>query len=344
MIFQSDVIIREIILLGINDIRNNIWLLDYLLDDFTTISWLQQKYGEKQIKSAKEWFLNNNIDVYMQFRKDTERMPCVTITLGSSNEKVEMKHMADASTETITLMPNQIGRPIPFVIKPFIPTSYDVSAGQIGVPDSVDLSSIGIGMILVNPANGQGTQIIGFEGQSILIQPGLENLDASKLAIVPQYQFYTARLEHSFFQETYQIGCHAPDPQSLLWLHAIVLYSLLRYREGLLEANGFTESVINSSDMFINEYFSGMSGQDEILTRNITLTGQVENKWVKSPWRTIENTQIKAQNQAAIGPTNVNGVVAGIQILSNITSTVAQQQQTDWSTIQDLDDFDEEDT
>jgi hypothetical protein len=334
-VHQSDVWIREAILLGLEDIRKNIWLLDDIFSDFTTSTYLKAKYS-KQTESAKEWFLNNNVEVVMGMRNDTDRLPCVSITLGNSSEKNEMKLMGDASPDTVKLMPNTIGKPIPYVKKPFQVLSYDINSGLVAIDPAVDLTGVSAGMILVNPQTGQGYVIQDLSAIGLMVLPGLTDMPSGKLGIVPQFQYYEARVEHTFFQETYNVECHAHgDPQVLLWLHSIVLYSILRYRESLLEANGFCESTVSSSDISRNPNYTGPGGE-QAFTRVITLYGQVENSWIKSPRRFIETV-------ATVEPTS-DGFVGGIKILSNSNaSDFLDITKENWFAVDDTDgEYDED--
>lgn len=329
-IFQSDLTIKTAIQLGIDDIRKNLWLIDDILGDAIANPYLTDKYGQKQIDACKEWFLNNQIDIYMAERRDKDRFPCVTITLGSSAEKDDMKTMADQSTETVKLLPNKINKPIPYVVKPFTGFSYDSMSGELTIPDTVkNVEGVAPGMILVDPATGQGYVINDLFHDGVVIETNL-TITAAQLAVVPQYQFYEARVEHSFFQETYSIGCHAHgDPQVLLWLYSIVLYSILRYRESLLEAQGFSQCNLSSSDLMPNQAFSGPGGE-EVYSRYITMTGQVENSWIKSPRRVIEIAVLKDKNS--------DGYIGGIKIISNLnTPDIIDQSQELWTTIEDDD-------
>jgi hypothetical protein len=330
-IFQSDLSIKTAIELGIEDIRENLWLIDDILGDAVNNPYLKDKYGQKQIDACKEWFKNNQIDIYMVDRNDKDRFPCVTITLGTSNEKDEMKHMADQSTESVILLPNKINKPIPYVVKPFTITSYDIISGEVVIDqDTTNITAVAAGMILVDPTTGNGYVINEVIPEGIVIESGL-TLGASVFGIVPQHQFYKARIEHSFFQETYNIGCHVVgDQQTLLWLHSIVLYSLLRYREGLLEANGFSQSTINSSDLMANPAFSGPGGE-KAWSRFISLTGMVENSWIKSPRRYIEKISLKEKTNT--------GFIGGIKILSNLDSPeFVDKENENWYTTEDSDD------
>ena len=246
--------------------RKNPWLIDHMLSDCVDNPYLREKYGQKQIDACKEWFLNNQIDIYMRPRNDKDRMPFVAIVPGNSPEKEDMKHMADQSTESVVLLPNTIGKPIPYIVKPFTPTGYDPSTGIVLIPPKTkDAKAIAVGQILVDPATGQGFSILEIVAGGVKIATGID-LDASQLAVVPQFQFYTARVEHTFFQESCEINCHAHgDPQNTTWLHSIVLYSILRYRESLLEATGYSQSSVSNSPLFEDPDYSGPGGEQALL-------------------------------------------------------------------------------
>lgn len=336
-IFQSDMTIKMAIEQGLEDIRKNPWLIQDILGTAISTPYLSDKYGQKQIDSCKEWFKNNQIDIYMASRKDRDRLPCIVITLGNSNEKEGMKTMADQSTESIILLPQTISKPIPYVVPPFTGATYNGTTGEMTLPAPITaIPNMAPGMILVNPDTGDGYVINDITPAGVLIQSGL-SITINRLAVVPQNQFYKARIEHSFFQETYNISCHVHgDPQTLLWLHSITLYSILRYREGLLENNGFTEGVVSSSDLMVNNNYPGVGGE-EVFTRVITLTGQVENSWIKSPRRIIEvvglNDRPNQIGDGNGGDAPNDGYSGGIKILSNLDTAI--EDNNIWTTIED---------
>jgi hypothetical protein len=333
-IFQGDIIIKTAIELGIEDMRKNLWLIDHMFEDLTTNEYLKEKYSG-QIEACKEWITNNKIEFYMALRADKDKTPCITISMGPSPEKEDMKSMADQSTETVLLMPNTIGKPIPYIVKPFVPESYDQSTGEMVIPDCIKgTDGIAVGMILVDPATGNGYGILEVTSTGIMLEAGLE-LNAGKFGILPQHQIYKARVEHSFFQETYNIVCHAHgDPQNLLWLWSIALYSIMRYRESLLEFSGFGQSIISNSDVMEDGNYGGVSGE-EVYKRVITITGQVENTWIKTPRRYIESIVLKEKNKT--------GFQGGLTIISNENSPAfIDKTNESWTTAIDDDTEDDE--
>ncbi|CAM6004821.1 unnamed protein product [Sphagnum balticum] len=294
-----------------------------MLSDLVRNRYLKDKYGEAQVEACKEWFRNAQIDVYMRARDDKDRLPCVTIQMGPSNEKPEMKTMADQSTEKACLLPNKIGKPIGYIVKPFTPGGYDDSTGLVEVPETVDISLVNPGMVLVNPSSGEGYLIQGVVEGSIQIETGLE-IAASQFGVVPQYQYYVARVEHTFFDETYMIGCHAHgDPQNVLFLWSIVKYSILRYRESLLEANGFAESTISSAGPDFDDSFTNQGGE-KAWVRFMTLNGQTENSWIKAPHRVIESVALRKKTSG--------GYIGGISIISNTDPVIIDKEDESWYT------------
>ncbi len=335
-IFQGDVIIKAMVDLGIDEMRNNPWLLDHAFESLLATKYVADKYGQKNIDAAKEWLANNKIDVYMRPREDKDQTPMVTIFPLPSNEKSEMKSMGDMSTIRKILLPNEIGKPIPYIVKPFTPLGYDPNLGLLMLPITTPgIETVVAGQVLVNPANSTGYIIQGVIGVNdttlaIQVEPGTPIPGATVLGIVPEFQYYEARVEHTFNQETYSIGCYAHgDVQNLIFLHTIVYYAIMRYRQTLLEGSGFAESVVNSGGVDEDPNFKGPGGE-ECYVRFITLTGQVEQTWIKAPQRFIESVVI-ADHTA--------GLTGGIKILTNEpTPSVIDPQDESWFTIEDTDD------
>jgi len=334
-IFQGDVTIKALLDLGIEEMRKNPWLVEHALSSLKANRYVSDKYGQKNIDACLEWLANNKINVYMRPRNDKDELPCVSITPGPTPELPEMKHMADLSVFKKILLPLEIGKPIPFVVKPFTPTSY--ASGEVGIdPSTPGFDVIAPGMILVNPANGTGYVILGTSDGIIEIEPGL-SIDATQFAVVPKYSFYEARIEHAFFQDSYTITCQTHgDPQTLIWLHAIVMYAILRYRESLLEGNGFAQSSLSSGEIMMDPNYEGGDGGEQSYLRMIQLTGQVENTWIKLPRRFIESAVVKDRE-----PTEI---LSGIKILSNYDAPpIIDETQEIWTTVaEDDSDTDEE--
>jgi hypothetical protein len=315
-IFLGDIRIRAAMQLGIEDVLKNPWLISDILGDTIGNEYLKKFYG-KQIESCTQWLQNNRINVVMDQREDKVEHPSIIVRVGESDEKIDLKHMGDLSSEKVQLIPNFVNKPIPFVVKPAIGT-YNAGNGIFTFRDTVDLTTTVKGQILVDPATGNGYVIQGvLTATTLQLLPNLV-FTAQKYGVLPEYQYYETRVGHTFMKETYTIECNAMDQQTLLWLHSIAIYSLLRYRQPLLEADGFAESVISSSGMYENPKFS--DGGQVIWSREIKIVGQVENRWWMQPHRVIEDVAF----------------TKGLKILSNITDTFEDITKVNWSTLRDI--------
>jgi hypothetical protein len=319
--FFGDVVIKQCIELGLEDLKKQPWLIDDMMSAFVKNPFMREKYGQKEIDRCKEWIQNNKIDVLLRYRNDKDEYPCVTIALGNSSEDLDLKTNSDLSTEVEDVMPSAIGRPIPYIVKPFVPAFYNGDTGEIGLPDGVSSDVVEPGMVVVDPSNGNGYVVESKSDSSVFIEAGAE-LAASKLAVVPQYQIYRTRRERAFFNESYSIGCHVQgDASALLWLHQIVVFILLRYREGLLEQNGLDRSSISSSDMVVNQHVDS-PGADRVFSRYVTLSGVAEQSWLKTPYRVIESV---VANEDCYGG-------ASVKILSNLDSVPELSEDQVWVT------------
>lgn len=339
MIFQTDVYLKTLLEENLSQIKQNPWLINHILWDFTHSQFLKTKYGQKQVNAAIEWFETNNINIFHQFVKDKEKFPLIAITLGSSTEVQELRTLGDVSQHTIGLAPTEVGQKIPYVLAPFIPTSFNASTGVVGVPVGLDVAPVSPGMVLLNPVTGTGTPVLKINGQNIYIQPNLQ-LDASQLGVVPQFRYFQTRMGRSFFQETWNLTCATNDPQTLLWLHSIVVFGLLRYRE-FMEHNGILEITNFSSTDIFNADFSNAEGE-EIYCRQITITNKVEQTWPRDLHKKIESVLTRDVNPAAVTSTDPSGFVGGIRIVSNLETPPSHQNDQDWYTITEEEAFEDE--
>lgn len=321
-IWCGDVFIKTAIELGLKDIKENPWLIEDIFSDFIENPLLNQKYGMKEVDKAKSFIANNKIHIFMAHRIDSEEFPCVTIAVGNSDEDKSLATLGDLDIDSQEYTSEQIGKPIPWIVKPFDIVGYDQSNGEVILPKLNEFKYINEGMILVNANNGDGYIINSKKGTNkIYIDEGVE-LDGTRFGISPKYTTYMAKRERIISQESYSIGCHVHgDTSNLLFLFPIVKYALLRYRESLLEAQNFQLSGIKCSDIIKNNSFE----TDNVFSRFITLYGQVEESWVKTPYGHIEAMDLYDPIEQ----------VTGINIISNEeTIDFTEESENDlWKTV-----------
>jgi hypothetical protein len=325
-IFQGDLIIKTAIELAIDDMRKNPWLIEDVFSSLNENPILAKRYGMKEISRAREFIMNNQIDVYMHHRLDKMNYPCVTISIGNSNEDKSLATLGDQSVAFEEYDANEIGKPIKYIVGPFKPLSYDKDTGLLELPTDIEeYRYIAPGMLLLDPKTGGAFTINGKAGENGLTIAAGSKLPKGELVIIPRYHIYKARRERAISQEQYNIGCHVHgDPSFLIFLFSVVKYGLFRYREGLLEHNNFQLSNLSCTDMIKNDQLD----TENVYSRWITISGQVEESWIKTPKRFIEAIDIN-------DPDRGEGVILkeGIKILSKDAPLDIEEQDDIWVTI-----------
>lgn len=317
----NDLVIKACIEQGIQDIIAQPWLVRDLMANITQFPAATTGY-EQEVQNCSDWLNNNKINISLKYNKDTIVLPAITIALGASSEVMDMRTTADASTMNMMYVPSDIGRPIPYLIRPFAFTSYDPTTGMFGIPLDIDLSIVNPGQVILNPTTGEGFVITRVGVNALYIEIG-HQFNFSKIGVFPQYPFYKAHVEQNWYSQSYSIGVHTTEPAELLWLEAIIGYTLLRYKEALLEARNFMQSGFNVSDFAPNVSFSG---PENAYSRYFTLNGVTPITWTKTPARIIE----------AITFQQPNTIITSIKILSNLDSpTFLHTSQDPWVTVQD---------
>lgn len=274
-IFQSDVIIRTALVAAIADLRANPWLLDYVFASLPKDSLTLKDYGEQEVARAKEWFMRTDIKVLMGSRvPDGEPPPvCVSIHLMSS-EEVE-NTLADVHYTPVEEVQGG-SRSLSSV---FSPKSYHAATGVLVFPEEVSKSLIlSQGMFVLDKTGRQHRINSVLDSNTVLISPGTV-ADFTECSIQAQSATHVAALESSSFKESFSIGCHVVgEAVHLTYLHSVVVFCILRYRQALLEARGFERSFIASSDFRLEQELF----PEVFFSRHINMVGFVRQSWPKS--------------------------------------------------------------
>lgn len=311
-IHQSDVVIRTAIIAALADLRANPQYLDYVFAGLAQDNLTLKDYGQKEIQRAKDWFLKTNIPVFMVPRIDEAKVPCISIALVSSEESevtLGDKHWDPEEPTATSEYPPLAG--------PFGVVGYDPSTGVVLLPASATADiPIVPGMFLMDDngtlheiqdvvlENATFEELGGFpltfpfsfggeiqvsEGgnfpvNAFLIEPGLE-VSFEHAYIKGIKPPFITQLESVWYREQYRVGVHvSSEPVYLTWLHSIIVFVLLKYKQDLLEARGFERSVFSSSDFDRTEINEG----ENVFSRYVSITGNVRHYWPKSIDPTIQ--------------------------------------------------------
>lgn len=277
-IIATDILIKSMLEGAMADLRKNTWILDDIYSDLANDPLAKTDYGYKESARAKEWFLGNNIDVYLMNRVDTPRFPCLTVVRVSSREMTERDALGDEGSEE-EFDPQEITRQIQMTYEPFTPKAYDKAKGVVTLPDGQTTTNMLAGQFLVSKKSNKAYVINTVVGPNqFLITAGIDD-DFTGGYIIPPTALWNLKKELTYLEETFAIGMHAEsDLNQALWLRQLVQYIFLRYKEAYLERRGFELSTYNVGSIDDNPHFNGA---ERVFSCMMSVNGQVEANFVK---------------------------------------------------------------
>jgi hypothetical protein len=281
-IFQGDLIVRTAIMTMLDNVYNDTSLLDYIFQSLLNDPLTVQSYGAEQIQQAKNWFLNTNIPVFMAFRVAEEAIPCITISLQESQE-------AEYTHGDVHYVPQeQTAADWPALSPPFTPIGWSPSTGiMILPPGLMGDQIIAPGMLIQTRAGRQYTILQNYGDDEIGLAPNTTGDFVNAVIVGGTPQLITT-IESMSFKETYQIGLHVMgNPTFLIFLHTVLSFCLLKYKQDLLEGRGFERSQIVSTDFRRNMEFE----MEEVFSRYISITGYVRQYWPKNVVQAIASVE-----------------------------------------------------
>ena len=284
-ICQSDVLIRGALIEGIKKLQaeENEWLLDYVFVGLPQDSLTSDHYGQKESDEAKKWFRSTQIAVVLNVNIQEPKLPCITIGLDESSE--DKNTLADIHYDTA----EDSFRQWPTIATITKPISYDVSTGYLVIdPDIVVDTPIFAGQAIVTKRGAQYPIQEMIDYHTLRLNTGIV-ADFTGAQIKSASPSCVMQLESAIFKESFTIGCHAPNkPVYALYLHSVIMFILLRYRQTLLEARGFECSVLSSRSLMPTDAF----GEEQpVYSRYITISGQIRQYWPKWELRKVEGIE-----------------------------------------------------
>jgi hypothetical protein len=140
------------------------------------------------------------------------------------------------------------------------------------------------GMLVLDRAGRPFSILQVIDDITVLLAPGL-GADFSKVLLKGPRPKFITELESLSFRETYAVGCHASgEAIHLTYLHSILTFVLLRYKQVLLEARGFERSTLSSAEFSRNPAFES----EVVYSRFINITGYIRNYWPKASAERLE--------------------------------------------------------
>jgi len=284
-IFQSDLIIQSAIVESLKRIYDSPDEIDYVFNSLIKDKLTSQQYGQKQIDSFKTWFLNSDIPCSPAFRVDETKLPIITFSLMNSDEAYQFLGDIHYITHEDT------DADWPPLAGPFNPVAYFPSSGimQLPFPNTpLDDITITPGMFILSNAGTRYLIVDVLDTDIISLTPGII-ADFTGCFLERKPKLVTS-IESTRMKETYSIGIHVQgEAFYLIALHAILSYSLNKYKEELLEARGFEISTVTNTEFRRNNDF----GQELVFSRWLNISGVVEHVWAKRVFKKIQEVNVQ---------------------------------------------------
>ena len=275
-ILATDILIKTAIEGGIADLKRNSWMLEDVFGGLATDPLSAKEYGTKEVTQAIQWFLNNEMHVYLGFRVDLPTMPAISIVQTACGEALDRTSLADVGmTEEIDH--RKANQAPDKVLTTFTPKEYNADQGLVTLPDHLSSNQIAVGMYLVTKA-GKSFQILSTPSARSFTIKSETKLNLTECTVVPATRLWNLHREITYLNESYNIGLHTvSDPVTNVWIRQVVLYILNRYKEVYFEARGLELTTFNCSGMRLNSYFD----QERVFTTDIHFSGIVQADWIK---------------------------------------------------------------
>lgn len=282
-----DILLKTMCEAAFADLRKNSWILDDIFSSLASDFLANAHYGYKEVAAAKEWFLANNIDVYLVNRVDTPRFPCVTIVQTDSREMTERASLSDEGVID-EIEPYSITKRIQKVYDNFTPAAFDKDMGYVTMPQNLNTDGIVAGQFLVSSKTSKA-YIIGkvIDSKTFQIAPEAKD-NFTDCYIAPPTSVWNLHKEITFLQESFVIGLHTQsDLNQAIWLRQLMQYVFLRYKEAYLERRGFELSTFSVGAISENPEFHGV---ELIWTCPMNISGQVGADFIKFAAPKIQGT------------------------------------------------------
>lgn len=278
-ITQLDIIVRNAIEAALMDLRANTWLLDYVFASLPQDDLTKNTYGKATVDRAKEWFLGNFPQVVTGPVMDEMKLPLIEVEVGESSEAVAELSTGDVHWEATE--ENTADSPI--LAGPFVPASYEAETGTVTLVEALDVP-VFAGQVLIDY---RGTKHVIEEvlSDTEIKLPDGTIADFSRAILKSADPAWRIEIESASYKETCRVNVYTQsEPEWLIWLHSIVVFSLLRYKETLLEARGYERTVLASTRPRLAEF----SGTEIAFARTIEMSGYVRQYWPKAVHRKVD--------------------------------------------------------
>lgn len=282
-----ELVLESIIRDGIQNVRNDLTIIDSVFAQLTR-SYNSRKYGEDELVKIKA-LIQKEIAVVFSYHEVESRQPCFSIMIGSDTEDKARAHLDDYySIECEPIDPEDL-----VLVEDVIITSYDPIFGRVVVDDSVDLSSIYKGMVLVDSLNEEFTILGGIDNalgsKSFFIEKNADIEITGNALIRSGLDHKVNEVKGVTGDETLVIGVHSKDALTTKYLYILLKYFIISRKKDMIKRSFYLASY-SGSDFNKDQAYLG----DQIYTRFLTITGKIDDTWRSDQVVLIDNVDLEA--------------------------------------------------
>ena len=296
-IYQADIIIRSAIIAGIADLRANPYLLDFAFAGLLQDDLTKSDYGQQEINQAKKYFQNTDIRVALNINPNEVKFPVISIALmASSDDDTTLGDIHYQTSENNDTTWDTLAGPMSA-------TAYNPATGELTInPKELSTFILAPNMIVLDK-NGRQYTITDVTDYNVIVIDKNINADLTGLLIKPTRPALITQLESIVFKESFAIGVHVDsEPVHLTYLHSILTFILLRYKQALFETRGLERTSLSSAEFRRDDDLM----PEMVYSRYISLSGYVRQYWPKLTTPKITDVAFEPTIQPTIQPETVS--------------------------------------
>lgn len=290
-IVPSDVIFFTALHVAVSDLRKNLYLVDDMLSMFTSDPYLKKLYGKKEIDRFKNFLATKEINILMEHRlKDMGQYPAIVIAIDPAQEDTGKAALGDSHTQESASPSATYGafEDPQIVLGPITPVSYDKDTGIVTFEALTDgsgpLVNVFEGQKVYDEKNKMAYEIQAvLDDFSLMIDTDLKaDLTGMTIRTISNQVIHTRK--SIWYYETYRVAVLSTEPSEALFLYALVMYILGRYKKTLFEARGFEISTVSYGGLENNS----PDDTNQLYGRVLTVRGRVEHSFIESTTEQIQ--------------------------------------------------------
>ena len=283
----SQLVVESILNDGLDDMRDKIGTTsDQISDVFSELAetHLSSKYGTAELTKIEN-LVKSPLKIIYGYSEVQTTVPCISLHLLSSKEDLSKEGLDNFAEDVETdITPTTI-------VSSFNADSYNSDTGIVSIPDSVDLSSVFINLLLVDgdgdefAITGGISDVTGSKTVGITPDSDLDNLTGCYIKSTIDFERYSYKFTYN--NESILIGIHTKNALETIYLYTIVNYILMANKETLIN-RGFDLINYSGSDFDKDQQFA----PEQMYTKYLTLNATTHNTWKADQQTIVENIEL----------------------------------------------------